>query len=82
VTISEPFPFTFQGAPARLYVLRNDGFCWGRIVRDNAPDGEEGAQLDVSTHYDQYDKADEDAAECLMDAARNGHAEPIAGAPL
>lgn len=68
--ISAGYPFTFKRAPAVLHVIRNDGYCWGRIVQ--------GLQeYDVQLkRRDVYDETDEDAARALINAAQRGHAEP------
>jgi hypothetical protein len=74
--ISEGFPVTFRGAPAQLHILRNDGYCWGRLVTAS------GEQFDVSPaeeDLDLYDYADGDAATVLE---TTGVIQPITGAPI
>ena len=63
-------PFTYEGKPAQMYVLRNDGYCWGRIVTES------GQELDVTTEADHYDQEDEIAADAFIEAALGGAAEP------
>ena len=73
--ISEPFPFVLKGESANMYVLRNDGYCWGRIKFDSSPD-----QLDVpSLLKDYYDSPDDEAAAAFIRLAHNGKTEDITG---
>lgn len=61
--ISHAYEFTWQGHPARLYVLRNNGDAWGRIVDVL------GANWDVNPDGDVYDMPDTDALELLAELA-------------
>jgi hypothetical protein len=70
---SDAFPITFKGQPAQLRVVRNDGFCWGRLVLKS------GEELDIETGRDQYERADEDAAVAFENAAKRGNVEPAVG---
>lgn len=76
--ISQAFRFTLKGAPADMRVVRNNGYCWGRIV---FPDRRR-AQLDVSSRFDLYWRADDYAAEVFIRKALRGGTEPIAGSPI
>lgn len=70
--ISDGYEFTFKRKPARMHVIRNDGFCWGRLV--TADD-----EFDVSTRRDFYDYDDETAAEAFIRVAKTGrYEEPYA----
>lgn len=60
--ISESRAITFRGKRATLCVLRNNGYCWGRITC-----GRE--QYDVETEDDQYDEDDLDALHAFAKAA-------------
>jgi hypothetical protein len=63
--ISAPFPFEHAGQPAQLRVLRNDGFCWGRIVLAD------GTNLDVGIEEaDWYDLTDTDAAQVILELVK------------
>lgn len=63
---SDPVAFTFQGFDAYIYVIRNDGYCWGRIVRVD------GAKFDVMhIRKDMYDEEDEYIIEKYIALARN-----------
>lgn len=68
--ISQAFPLTYDRKPAQMRVLRNDGYCWGRLITAD------GAQLDVATARDHYDDCDEDAAASFIRAAKR---KPRAG---
>ena len=74
--ISEPRTITFRRRPARLYVLRNNGYCWGCIV------DADGHEWDVFTRTDWYDQDDEEALDAFERAAKRGRFEPHAGAPM
>jgi hypothetical protein len=63
VIISHPYEFTWRGHPARLYLLRNNGDAWGRIV-DVC-----GANWDVNLDGDVYDMSDTDALELVAELA-------------
>jgi hypothetical protein len=58
---------------AALYVMRNNGDCWGRIV---TADGEE---RDVYGRSDQYNAPDHEAAEYFERQFRRGKSEPAVG---
>jgi len=73
---STPYRVTVKGQPVELYVMRNDGECWGRILPTVGP------ELDVSSRVDVYDWSDEDAASMLLRRAQRGHTEPAAGWPM
>lgn len=60
---SHGMPFKWQGHGAMLYILRNDGYAWGRIV-DVC-----GAEFDVNTDSDTYDMFDDDALEFYAELA-------------
>lgn len=55
---------TYQGNPATLAVMRNDGHCWGRLRQGEA-------QWDVTPKGDLYDYPDGDALDLLVRALRN-----------
>lgn len=74
--ISDPRDITFRRRPARLFALRNNGYCWGRVI------DADGAQWDVDTAHDWYDYDDDDALDAFERAAKRGKVEPLAGAPL
>ncbi|MBT2325506.1 hypothetical protein J7E62_24540 [Variovorax paradoxus] len=65
--MSDAVAVTFRGEPATLRVMRNDGYCWGRIVAYDKQ------QFDVSVPDDEdvYDDCDEHALErfeeCMHD---------------
>lgn len=62
---------------AQLMVLRNDGFCWGRIVLAD------GTNLDVDSASDYYEYDDEyvlDRFEDLSTIPR--HVSPAQGWPM
>jgi hypothetical protein len=76
MNISEATAFTYKGKSAEMYVLRNNGYCWGRVITSR------GLQLDVSTRRDHYDREDGDAANAFIRKAKRGGVEPMAGSPL
>ena len=57
-TVSKSLDVQFRGKPAELVIMRNDGFCWGRI---DSPMG----QFDVIPQNDLYDETDDTALECM-----------------
>jgi hypothetical protein len=61
--ISHSMPFKWRGHAAKLYLLRNNGSAWGRIVDVI------GANWDVNPDGDVYDMADVDALELLAELA-------------
>ncbi|MCC6248470.1 MAG: hypothetical protein IT499_12040 [Rubrivivax sp.] len=63
---------TYKGRPALLFVLRNNGECWGRLVVG-------GEELDVCTTRDHYDDDDATALAAFERAARRGRVEATAG---
>lgn len=67
--ISEAFPFTLKKQPAQMYVVRNDGFCWGRLVL------EDGTEYDVESKRDRYDYDDDEAAASFIYLAKRGMIE-------
>lgn len=70
--ISHSRDITFRGKPARLYVLRNNGYCWGRVVDDR------GNEWDISTQADHYDDTDEDALDAFQSASHRGRCIEVA----
>lgn len=75
--ISAPESFTFRKRPARMYVVRNDGFCYGRLCVTQ-PSGVIH-EHDVATKRDYYERDDADAAQAFINAARRGNfEEPMA----
>ena len=56
-------------------MLRNDGFCWGRVVFKG------GRECDVTTAADYYDQEDEVAAEAFERSARRGNMTLPKGGP-
>lgn len=66
---SDAFPVKIKGRSAQIRVVRNDAFCWGRIVYSD------GAEFDIETRRDYYDHADEDAAFAFERAVRRGRLE-------
>jgi hypothetical protein len=68
-----PFPARIKGEEAQIHVLRNNGFCWGRVVF------KDGREFDVGTNRDYYDQEDEVAAEHFERLARRGKMEAPAG---
>jgi hypothetical protein len=72
--ISEGHEFSFRKQPATMTVLRNDGYCWGRI------ETADGQRFDVSTGKDWYDYDDESAAEGFVRASRrSSNVDPVDG---
>lgn len=55
----------YRKQPASLSVMRNDGYCWGRLITAG------GEKLDVFTRRDHYEENDTDALEAFERAARN-----------
>lgn len=49
----------YEGGEAMLFVMRNNGECWGRLV---LPDD---TNLDVETRKDHYDDDDETALDAF-----------------
>jgi hypothetical protein len=70
---SDPFSFRLHNKPAVVYVVRNNGECWGRIVTEG------GTEYDVSTRKDWYDQEDLSAAMAFANRARGEHLDPPAG---
>lgn len=64
MTESEAVGFEYKGKPAKMSVMRNDGYCWGRIRQGDV-------QLDVETDDDLYDETDAGALDVLIQAAGN-----------
>jgi hypothetical protein len=60
---------TYKRQPAQIYVIRNDGFCWGRLVL------KDGTNFDISTSRDYYEHDDVSAAEAFERAMRRGKVE-------
>lgn len=74
---SGPFPFKYKGQPAQLYIMRNNGVCWGRMVLKT------GEEFDVSTARDHYDSLDSDAAVAFINKVRRtGHDGPAMAWPI
>jgi hypothetical protein len=63
--ISKSLSVTHEGKPATLVVLRNDGFCWGRL---QAASGD----LDVLPDFDLYDETDDTALDILARIVATG----------
>ena len=62
---SEPFHYTLRGRPINLFILRTDGYCWGRIVLAS------GENFDVEDiDSDMYDWDDAGAAELIVNHVR------------
>lgn len=68
---SDAFPITFNGKPAQIRVIRNDGFCWGRLITKRS-------ERDVYTKRDYYEQEDLVAAQAFERAAKRGNIEPPA----
>lgn len=66
---SDAYDVRYKGKPAKLYVLRNEGECWGRLVTADA-------EYDVVTKRDQYDQPDDVAATAFARAAGQGTLPP------
>lgn len=66
---------TIQGKPGRLSVIRNNGYCWGRIRFA----GKDEKQLDVFTKRDHYERTDEEALDSFERAAKRGQVEEAVG---
>jgi hypothetical protein len=64
---TDAIPITFRGKLADLCVIRNDGYCWGRITTAA------GEQFDVSPIEDEdlYDSDDVDARQRFEELARD-----------
>lgn len=62
-----------RGRRALLFVLRNNGECWGRLVVGGKD------ELDVVTARDYYECSDEMALGAFERAARRGRIEPAVG---
>lgn len=70
--ISHPRHLVLKRRAARLYVLRNNGYCWGRLIFDG------GEEHDIVTRADLYDRQDEEALDALeRKARRSGFEEPL-----
>ncbi len=67
--INFAFNTTYKRQPAQIYVIRNDGFCWGRLVL------EDGTNYDITTRRDYYEADDISAAEAFERAMRSGKVE-------
>lgn len=63
MTLSDPFPFTYQGRPAEMRVCRNNGYCWGQISCG-------GTVFEIETRVDHYERTDEDAAQAFIRTAQ------------
>lgn len=63
---SEAFPITIKGKPAQVRVVRNNGYCWGRVIF------KDGKEFDVSIQRDHYERIDEEAAASFERAAKRG----------
>lgn len=62
---SGPFHYTLLGRPVNLLILRNAGYCWGRLVFAG------GENFDVGgTERDLYDWDDASAADEIVDHIR------------
>lgn len=71
--ISHARDLTFRNEPAELYVLRSDGFCWGRLKTKTA-------DFDVNPEEDWYDYPDEDVLDFLEELLNHPAAiAPAAG---
>lgn len=65
--------FKFKGEPAKMAVMRNNGYCWGRIYQGDD-------RYDVTTRKDWYEYPDEDAIPAFIRASRReSNVEPAAG---
>lgn len=72
--ISEGIPATIRRRPALVHVVRNDGYCYGRVLFTD-----DNSEHDVSTSRDWYDADDEDAAAAFVrKAERRPLEEPAA----
>jgi len=61
---SHALEFNWRGHPAKLYLMRNDGYAWGRIIDVL------GAEFDVNPpNGDVYDWDDTTALEFLAEYA-------------
>lgn len=65
---SAPYPCVIGGRPATLRVMRNDGYCWGRVVFADR----RRAQCDATARRDVYWLPDDVAAAALIRAAQRG----------
>lgn len=70
--MSKAYRTTYKKKPAKLYVYRNNGVCWGRLEVGNE-------QFDVVTRKDWYDYPDEDAASAFIKNVERGRVEPAVG---
>lgn len=71
--ISAGRQIAYRGQRALLFVLRNNGDCWGRLVVDG------GGEFDVVTARDYYERSDEVALCAFERAAKRGRVEPAVG---
>jgi hypothetical protein len=72
VIASDPIPVTIKGRAAQMRVIRNSGFCWGRIIY---PDNMEA---DVHPQRDFYNWTDEEAVRAMeRHANRKGTTEVL-----
>ena len=55
----------FRGKRAVLIVLRNNGYCWGRV---ECPDGR---RFDIDADEDHYDDEDDDAIDAFIEYAKD-----------
>lgn len=77
MNLSHTTPIAFRGERAQLTILRNDGYCWGRIVTST------GKNFDVQTEEDWYDLDDADAMDAAEEAAKDpANVSPAQGWPL
>lgn len=68
--ISHPMRFEQEGQQVEMRLVRNDGYAWGEITRD---DGSVTEALEVERDgevVELYDLADTDALELLVEANR------------
>ena len=73
---SKSVEFVYAGKRATICVMRNNGYCWGRI------DTEDGSELDVVTPKDLYDEDDDYVIKAYLKVARGtrvGTIEPATG---
>lgn len=74
---SDMYRITFKGKPARLWVMRNNAYCWGRIVVKG-----QKRELDVVPRRDCYNDDDDSAAATMERVAKRGRVETALSWPM
>lgn len=67
---SRAYQFELKGEPAELRVVRNQGFCWGEVSTLPESRTLKVSDFQITTHKDQYDESDDDAAAAFIKVAK------------